>query len=199
MAKADLLRPLLWSGIILILAYLLLVHWWWTGPMLEMGSEIKSLREEELTLRMEAAQKQELEKRLQEVRAFEAGNPGFLAEPNKDLATASLVQRLESVVQEASSNPAACQISARQPMDSQQREPYTRVTVQVRLRCGMTEFANVLYSLESGSPQLFADNIDISGSRRYLATNQSGGDGRVDIVFELYGYLKTPTGVKQRG
>jgi general secretion pathway protein M len=96
---------------VLLLGYLVLLHWWFTAPMLEMGSEIEDMRAQELSLRTEAAQRPKLEQRLAQVRAFEAGNPGFLPEENKELASAGLVQKLQQVVAAASPNPNACQIT----------------------------------------------------------------------------------------
>ena len=185
-------RVLLGVAAAVVVAYLLLLHWWFTAPMLSMGSQIEDLREQELSLRMEAAQRPEIERQLARVRRFESDNPGFLPEANKDLASASLVQRLEQVVGSASPNPNACQITARTPADMPTKEPFARVVVQVRLRCGMGELAAVLYSLESGSPQLFVDNLDLLSRRSYLPSNLDGEGGALDVSFDLYGYLKTP-------
>ena len=192
-------RPAVFAAlaVVLALAYLLGLHWWFTVPMLRMGDEITALRMEELTLRMEIAQKPQLEAELARVRAFEAGNPGFLQETNRQLATASLVQRLEAVVQGASPNPAACQITARTPSDASTDEPFVRATVQVRLRCAMPELGAVLYALESGSPQLFVENLDILSRRSYLGAGQEGG--ALDVSFDLYGYLKTAAEVPAGG
>lgn len=177
-------------AIAVLLAYLLLLHWWFTAPMLSMGEQIDDLRQKELELRMEAAQRPQIERQLAQVHQFETDNPGFLPEANKDLASASLVQRLEQVVGSASPNPNACQITARTPADMPTKEPFERVVVQVRLRCGMGELAAVLYSLESGSPQLFVDNLDLLSRRSYLPTNLDGEGGALDVSFDLYGYLK---------
>ena len=179
------------------LVYLVTLHWWFTVPMLRMGDEIAALRMEELTLRMEIAQKPQLEAELARVRAFEAGNPGFLQETNRQLATASLVQRLEAVVQGASPNPAACQITARTPSEASTDEPFVRATVRVGMRCAMPELGAVLHALESGSPQLFVDNLDILSRRSYLGTGQEGG--LLDVSFDLYGYLKTAAEVPAGG
>ena len=179
------------------LVYLVALHWWFTVPMLRMGDEIAALRMEELTLRMEIAQKPQLEAELARVRAFEAGNPGFLQETNRQLATASLVQRLEAVVQGASPNPAACQITARTPSEASTDEPFVRATVRVGMRCAMPELGAVLHALESGSPQLFVDNLDILSRRSYLGTGQEGG--LLDVSFDLYGYLKTAAEVPAGG
>lgn len=187
------------AGVALVLAllYLVGVHWWFTAPMLSMGDEIERLRAEELALRMEIEQRPALEAELARVRAFEAGNPGFLQETNRQLATAALVQRLEAVVSGASPNAAACQITARTPSEPNEPEPFVRAVVQVRLRCATAELAAVLHALESGSPQLFVDNLDLLSRRSYLGTGQEGG--ALDVSFDLYGYLKTPAEVPPGG
>jgi general secretion pathway protein M len=186
-------RVLAGVAAVLAVAYLLLLHWWFTAPMLSMGDQIEDLRSQELELRMEAAQRPQIEKQLARVRQFESDNPGFLPEANKDLASANLVQRLEQVVGSASSNnPNACQITARTPADMPTKEPFARVVVQVRLRCGMGELASVLYALESSSPQLFVDNLDLLSRRSYVPANQDAGGGALDVSFDLYGYLKNP-------
>ena len=48
----------------------------------------------------------------------------------------------------------------------------------------------VLHALESGSPQLFIDNLDLLSRRSYLGTGLEGG--AMDVSFDLYGYLKSP-------
>ena len=59
--------------------------------------------------------------------------PGFLPEANKDLASANLVQRLEPVVGAASSsNPNACQITARTPADCSAGSSCRRILSQCR-------------------------------------------------------------------
>jgi general secretion pathway protein M len=189
---ADRLKLLGGLALAVVLGYFVLLHWWWTAPMLAMGKEIAELRDQELALREEIAQRPVLEGELARVREFELGNPGFLPETNRQLATAALVQRLEAVIAQASPQPGRCQITARTPTESRVEEPFVRATVQVRLRCGMAELGAVLHALESGSPQLFVDNLDLLSRRSYLAAGPEGGG--VDISFDLYGYLKTPAG-----
>lgn len=191
-ASADRWRVLGGVALGVALLYLLLVHWWFTAPMLSMGEEIRGLRDQEQELRVQIAQRPQLEARLAEVRAFEAANPGFLPENTRELASAGLVQRLQQVVSAASPNPNACQITAQTPTDMPSQDDYPRVMVQVRLRCGMGEFAAVLHALESGNPQLFIDNLDVLSRRSYLT---AGGDSvGLDVSFDLYGYLKVAQG-----
>jgi hypothetical protein len=74
------------------LAYLLLLHPWWTVPMLETQGRIETLQQRELRQRMQLRQGPDVARRLQQVQAAVARRPGFLVEATTELATASLVQ-----------------------------------------------------------------------------------------------------------
>lgn len=191
-APANIKRWQLFAGIVVVvmLAYFLLVHWWFTAPMMGMGDQIDQLRDQELQFRMEASQRPALEKKLAEVRQQQSVTPHFLPEANKELASAALVQRLEQVVSAASPNPNACQITARTPTESALKEEFQRVTVQVRLRCGMTEMTTIMHSLEGGSPQLFIDNLELLSRASYNNVGPTGG--AVEVVFDLFGYIQLP-------
>ncbi len=173
----------------LLLAYGVLVHPWFTVPMAEVGERIEGARERELRLRMEIEQAPAVQQRLQQARTALARTPGFLPERSPELATAALVQRLEAVVAQASPGRRACEITNRSPLQEPTREKYPRVTVQVRLRCGTPELANVLHSLEGGMPRLFVGNLNVLGQRVFFNPGQSGAQGGLDVSFDLYGYL----------
>ncbi|KFN51323.1 type II secretion system protein GspM [Arenimonas composti] len=184
-------------AVVAVLAYFVFVHWWFTVPMLAMGDRIQELRDQQQLLRAEIAQKPQLELALAGVRAFEEGNPGFLPESNRQLATAALVQRLEAVVEGTTGGAASCRITARTPSESRVEEPFVRATVKVTLRCGMGELAAILHALESGSPQLFIDNLDLLSRRSFLGNAREGG--ALEVSFDLYGYLKTPATAGEGG
>lgn len=175
----------------LLLGYLVLVHPWWTVPLLDVEDRIQTLQERELRQRMQLQQAPQVAQRLAAVRALQARQPGFLPESSAELATAGLVQRLETVVAQASPGNRSCAISNRSPLSEPRRERYARVIVQVRLRCGNPELATVLYALESGAPRLFVGNLNILSSRGYFlpGNTQPSGDGGLDVTFDLYGYL----------
>ncbi|HUH89839.1 MAG TPA: type II secretion system protein GspM [Lysobacter sp.] len=175
--------------VVLGLAYAVLIHPWWTVPMREAGDRIASLQERELRLRTQLQQAPQVAERLQQVRALQDQRPGFLPEDNPELAIASLIQRLETVVAEASPGNRSCAIANRSPLEPDNREAYARVVVQVRLRCGTPETGRVLYLLESGSPRLFVDNLNLLTQRSYLGRGESAGSGGLDVSFDLYGYL----------
>lgn len=177
----------------LALAYLLLVHSWWTAPMLQANADVAALQQRDLRARMELRQAPAVQQRLEQARAQTARVPGFMPEANVQLATAALVQRLESAVLEASPGNRSCAITNRSPMTDARRDRFPRAAVQVRLNCGNPELTAVLHSLESGSPRLFVDNLNILAQRFQFTGNQTSGGG-LDVSFDLYGYLQPAPG-----
>lgn len=186
-----------WLALALLLAvlgvaYLVLLHPWWTVPMLDAQARIESLRERELRVRMQLQQGPEVQRLLAMARAQQQGAAGFLPEATTELATAGLVQRLENVVAQASPGNAACAITNRAPVNRAAPEAgYVAVAVQVRLQCGTPELAAVLHALEGGAPRLFVEDFNLLPIRRYvLGANRSQGSGGLDASFSLVGYLR---------
>jgi general secretion pathway protein M len=95
------------------------------------------------------------------------------------------------VVAQASPGNRGCAISNRSPVESPSRERFAKVTVQVRMRCGNPELAAVLHALESESPRLFVDNLNILSQGFFFLPGQNRGQGGgLDVSFDLYGYLR---------
>jgi len=179
----------------LALAYGVLIHPWWTVPIAEANARIDTLRERELRLRMQLKQAPQVQQRLVQARTQLARTPGFLPERSAELATASLVQRLETVVAQASPGNRSCQITNRSPLSEAGRDRYPKVTVQVRLRCGTPELAHVLHALEGGTPRLFVGNLNVLAQRYFFAPGTNAPrEGGLDISFDLYGYLQPAPG-----
>ena len=178
-------------------AYLLLVHPWFTRPMRALGERIDTLQERELRVRRELDQAPEVRAALDQARDAMAAVPGFMPQASVELATAALVQRLEQAVLEASPGNRSCAISNRSPMTGGRAERYPRASVQVRLRCGNPELAAVLHSLETGTPRLFVDNLNILSQRHTVAAGTASGG--VDVSFDLSGYVLPPAGATRAG
>lgn len=176
----------------LVLAYLVLLHPWWTVPMLAEGERIDTLQQRELRARMQLQQAPQVRQALARVRQQQQRSAGFLPESSAELATAGLIKRLETVVAEASPGNRACAIANRSPLTEPGSERYVRVAVQVRLRCGVPETAAVLHALESGTPRLFVDNLNMLAQRYFGLADRSAqqGSGGLDVNFDLYGYLQ---------
>jgi len=170
---------------VLGVAYLALLHPWWTQPMLRLGGEIENLREREARVQALLQQAPEIAARLSRLEGAHAA--GFMSEANVQLATAALVRHLETTVQQASPGNRSCAISNRTPLAEPRPERFARALVQVRLVCGNTELVAVLHALERGHPRLFVDNLSIIAQRQ---PRLGGSGGGLDVSFELYGYLQ---------
>ncbi|NUS61973.1 MAG: general secretion pathway protein GspM, partial [Lysobacter sp.] len=57
----------------LAIAYFVLLHPWWTVPMIDVESRIETLQERELRIRTQLAQAPDVEKRLVQVQAAQRG------------------------------------------------------------------------------------------------------------------------------
>lgn len=194
-------RPLalILFAIMVLVGYLLLVHWWFVAPHLRMAGEIRLLKEQQGTFLAAIAARPEIEQRLQEVRRFESGSPSFLPENDFDAAAAALYSRLRTLVEEKAPVAERCQIASHNPKRSGLDEQYERVTITVHLRCDIDDFAAVLHELEAGKPLLFVDELNIyrqgAPTRPRRPTPGSfvaGGGNTLDIRFDLYGYLRRP-------
>ena len=178
----------------LALGYLLFVHFWFTEPLVESRSELIELRDEEARYRATAQQRKAVEERLAEVRAFEAGNPGFLTEANFDLAASALIQRLQDQVNQLGAGE-RCLVVSRTPFRERDESLFEKVTIKVRMRCEMEQFISVLHGLESGSPQLFVSELGITARRTFAPAGQPNANpGYLDVAFDLYGYLRKQEG-----
>lgn len=188
-AKRDRWLALALLGAVVLLAYLVLVHPWWTAPMLEVNNDIADARERELRVRTQLQQGPAIEKQLVAARAQQAQRPGFLPEATSELATAGLVKRLETVVQQASPGNRSCAITNRSPLAQPGNDRFAKVVVQVRLRCGTPELAAALHALEAGTPRLFVENLNVL-AQNYAYLPVAGSSPGLDVSFDLYGYLK---------
>lgn len=177
----------------LLLTYFLFVHWWYVVPLSEAREAFIEERAQEQRMRANASQREEIEARLADVRAFEAGNPGFLGEASFDLAAPALIMRIQSLV-ERQGQPERCLVINSQPIRGNASETFERVTVQVRLRCELEHLYPILHDLETGSPQLFLSELNIVARR---TPSHPGGEvfvGFVDVSFNVHGYLRPQGG-----
>ncbi|HEL3741633.1 TPA: general secretion pathway protein GspM [Stenotrophomonas maltophilia] len=173
---------------VLGLAYLLLVHPWFTQPLREIDADVAALRERESRVQAQLQQKPQIEQRLRATREALQQRPGFLREATAEAAAAALGANLQDAVAMASPGNRSCTISNRTPLTDNRRDAeFVRVAMQVRLRCGVAELATVLHSLETGSPRLFVDNLNLIAQRFQQSPNESGLG--LDVSFELAGYL----------
>lgn len=180
-------------GLLVLLAAAL---WpWFAAPFAVVDARIADLAARDARLRGLLLQRPQVEERLAALEARGTASD-FLVEPTAELATASLIQQLETVVGDASPGGRGCAIVNRTPIeDASQAGRYRRVTVQVRLRCGNAETLAVLHALESARPYLFVDALGITAQRFFAVPGSAQPqEGGLDVNFNLYGYLRPVAG-----
>ena len=86
----------------------------------------------------------------------------------------------------------SCQTVSTSPFKNAEEELYQRVTAQVRMRCSLEHFSDILYDLESGNPYLFVDRLTIYRQLGgYVPPgNKKAPVSALEIQFNLSGYLR---------
>lgn len=178
--------------IVLLVVYLLGVHWWFVSPHLEIASQMGDLREQQQRFRETSKQRPEIEKRLADVRSFEQSNQAFLGQTEGAAAAADLIQRMKQAVTDHGGDSNRCQVLTHQQLTGGKPELYEKVTIQVRMRCDLEPLSLILYQLESGKPYLFVDQLMIyKQNYGYVAPGQKAPQqSALDIRFNLSGYMR---------
>jgi len=180
--------------IVLMLAYLLGLHWWFVAPQLEIADQMNDLRTQQHRFAELAAQRPMIEKRLAQVRRDEQSNQGFLGDADSNTAFSDLTQRLKQAIAAHAQDDSRCAIVSNSNYRGGEEELYERVTIQVRMRCTLEPFAGILYDLENSKPYLFVDQLMIYRQQRpyFHPGKQPNVATTLDIRFNLSGYLRQP-------
>ncbi len=178
-----------------VVGYLALVHWWFTARHLEIVAEMDRIRDDEASLRADASQRKLIEKKLAEVEKFESANPAFLQQPEGDgvwdfdTASAGLVTKLKQVVNLYAKDPQICSITQTTNMRAVEPERFERARINVRLKCDVQGFAQILHDLEGASPILFVEDLQLWKQQTYRQQGSNLPSSYLDISFNLSGYL----------
>lgn len=185
------LTALLILAIVLLLVYLACFHWFILRHR-EYTAEISDLSEQLARYQRVAEQRSAYENVLQSLQDRKSDENLFLEGIDFNEAAAGMSERLSQMISvQAEGN---CQIISRQPVRPRVQERYERVTVNVRMRCGIEDLKRILYSLETGVPMVIADEITIikPRTRRRSANAQQAESGQLlDVRFNISGYLRT--------
>jgi len=178
--------------IVLLLVYLTCFHWFILRH-LEYSAEIEDLSEQLGRYQRVAGQRDGYEAILQGLLERKSDENLFLEGGDFNEAAAGMSERLSQMIGLQAEG--SCQIVSRQPVRPRVEERFEKVTVNVRMRCGIEDLQKVLYALETGVPMVIADEVTIikPRSRRRRAGNQQAEAGQLlDVRFNMSGYLRSP-------
>ncbi|HET8897272.1 MAG TPA: type II secretion system protein GspM [Rhodanobacteraceae bacterium] len=174
---------------VLLVGYFLFVHWWFVAPQLDIAHQMTDLREQQQRFAAVVAQKADIQKRLDAVRAYEENNQAFLPEVDPAAASASLIQRVTDVIKKHDPDGKRCSAQQSTPMQRPTGgEPYLKVSVRIRLSCDMEPLAAVLYELEQGKPFLFVDELMLYQQASFYRRGKQSS--KLDAQFTVSGYLR---------
>jgi general secretion pathway protein M len=176
--------------ILAILVYLLCFHWFILRHV-EYNSEISDLSDQLGRFQRVAAQRTDYETLLQALQERKSDENLFLSGNDFNEAAAGMSERLSQMITVQADD--SCQIVSRQPVRPRVQERFEKVTVNVRMRCGIEDLKKVLYSLETGVPMIIADEVTVikpRSRRRRPGSEDADAGGVLDIRFNMSGYLR---------
>lgn len=173
----------------LLLAYFVLLHWWFVAPLQQVRSQMADLRDTHGRYAAVIAERSALQQRLATLGAGQAASSAFLATDDPNTAAADLMQRVVDVV---AANPVGgrCVVSQKMPLPNPPAtagEPYRKAAVSISLSCDVEPLAAVLQALEQGTPYLFVDDLSIY--RNPVSAQQNQGSA-LEVQFTLSGYVR---------
>jgi general secretion pathway protein M len=174
-----------------LLAYFVLLHWWFVAPLQQVRSEMADLRDTHSRYAAAIAEKPALQQRIAMLGAGQAASSAFLAAADPNAAAADLMQRVVDVVGSTTQG-GSCVVSQKMPLPNPPAsagEPYRKVAVSISLGCDIEPLAAVLQALEQGTPYLFVDDLSIY--RNPVAAQQNRA-AALEVQFTVSGYVRPP-------
>lgn len=176
--------------LMLVLAYFLLLHWWFVSPLRDVDSQMDDLRDTQSRYAAAIAEKPQLLKRIEQLGHAQTDSSTFLPETDPNAASAALMQRVVDAAA-AHSQEGSCEVSQKMPVNNPggtSADPYQKVVVSISLHCDMQPLVGLLYTLEKGKPYLFVQ--DFSVYRNPLVNTQKNV-APLEVQFTLAGYVRT--------
>jgi general secretion pathway protein M len=126
----------------------------------------------------------ELEAEVTQMRARQQSTVGFLHGTNESLAAAEMQDRLKSVVEAVHGELRSTQI-----LPARDDGKFRRISIRGQIVADTAGLQRVFYQLESASPLLFLDNVEIR-PRPTRDMRSPGGESGIEIRFDLYGFMR---------
>lgn len=184
--------PLAWMlvAVAAVVVYFLGFSWYFDARA-EQGERTDALLESEARFNGTLQQRQDLEQAMEAIGQFEQANDFFLTESNASLASSALTTKLKALITEHATDPSKCLVMSNRPARQTGQTRFERVAISVQMRCNVGDLARVFFQLESSTPYLFVDNLNIQKrSTRRRQGRQVVTEEYLDVKFDLAGYLR---------
>jgi general secretion pathway protein M len=124
---------------------------------------------------------------LARLKAHEASAVGFMRSSNPSLAAAELQNRIKSSVEAARGELRSTQI-----LPARDEGAFRRISIRGQIAVNTAALQRVFYDLESATPFLFLDNVEIRARPARRAAGPED-DPILEVRFDLYGYMRRTT------
>lgn len=182
----------------LLTGYFVFVHWWFVAPHLALRQQRYDLAEQQHHFAELIRRRPQIEKRLEQVAAFERENQAFLGENDVTAAFSDLSERLKRAKEHNADANSRCAIQGVSPtsLPNRDKETYQRVSAAVVMNCESETLAKILYELETSNPYLFVDRMVIYKQQpMYVAGAKTPTPATLlGVQFTLSGYLRAAGG-----
>jgi general secretion pathway protein M len=161
-------------------------------PLLDHYADARGTREQLESALLRARQTgrtlSELQAELARLKGHGVSGAGTMQSPNESLAAAELQNRIKSSVEAARGELRSTQI-----LPSREEGAFQRISIRGQIAVNLEALQRIFYELESTSPLLFLDNVDIR-VRPMRQPNEVATDNPIlDVRFDLYGYVRRTT------
>lgn len=141
-----------------------------------------------------AAQRQDLETRLQAQTEADVGSTAYLRGENDALAAADLQERVRAIIDSAGGELRSTQILA--AVEVEGPEAVRRVGLKLQFATAIDGLRRILFDLESSEPYLFVEELTV---RERLSRVQRGRvsnnpEPMLDVSVDLYAYVRDQVG-----
>lgn len=185
----NLLNKSQWLALSYLMLAVLLLYMAFLRPLLNVYDEYQeSIAESEFKLqrlRQIAAGKNAWLKRLDEIKQNGARQGQFILRDSPALASADLQTRIKSAITQASG-----ELISTQVIPERKEDPFTRISVKVRMTGSIEAVREVLYAFESENPILFIENFNIRPFRFAPSPNGKQIVERLSVDFDVIGYMR---------
>ena len=125
----------------------------------------------------------------------QAAEQGFLEGASETLLAAQIQNRIKTLVEQVHG-----ELQSTQALPTETEGKLRRIVVRARMQVTLPGAQQVFYGLESDSPLLFLDNLDMRAhvaERRRDRGAPGSDDSMLDLRFDVYGYVRGAKAEKQ--
>jgi general secretion pathway protein M len=175
-------------ALLLAAAYGLLVHSWFTAPLMVLNQRLDELAAQQQRYAVVLGQRDALHQRARQTRNTEEDAASLLPGGDSSAAAADLMQRVGEQVKRLEKVGPGCVVVQRMPIIGEPviASPYRAVRLSLGLECGVEALTRLLHGLEYTRPVLLVEQLDIARARS--GPEQVAG-GRLTVHLLITGYI----------